>query len=240
MRSVCIQSRVDTLETDCGRVLQGSRQRQLSEDSRVFSLPTPNWDGQCFYGASRSPNPTESEDADGPPHPLGQKAVCVTVNERFSLVALGLERCVRGDAGTSRTVGLMLLWSPTSGQCALYSVIMPSQAFMRSHHFSLRNTLKSTAPHLETGSVTTLAWTSDGYALAVGWTSGWSVWTVYGKLTTWAVGGDAGDSDAGEPSRTFEDRFMKGVDKLVSTYRWLLRKSRRTDLATAVLGSGES
>ena len=87
---------------------------------------------------------------------------------------------------------------------------------MRSHHFSLRNTLKSTAPHLETGSVTTLAWTSDGYALAVGWTAGWSVWTVYGKLTTWAVGGDAGDTDAGEPSSTFEDRFMKGVAKLVS------------------------
>lgn len=99
--------------------------------------------------------------------------------------------------------------------CLLYNVVSPSQAFVRSHQFALRQTLKSTAPHLETGSATTLRWTSDGYALAVGWEAGWSVWTVYGKLTTWAVGPETGASEGVEPAKTFEDRFMGGVHRFV-------------------------
>lgn len=56
--------------------------------------------------------------------------------------------------------------------------------------------------------------TSDGYALAVGWRGGWSIWTVYGKLTSWAVGSDAAGSEGGQAPSTFEDRFMSGVYRL--------------------------
>lgn len=57
--------------------------------------------------------------------------------------------------------------------------------------------------------------TSDGYALALGWEHGWAVWTVYGRLTTWAVGGDAGGAEGGEQSPSFQDRFMNGIKELV-------------------------
>ena len=88
--SIAVVTRLELMR----RLRQGSRHRQLSEDSRFYSLPTPNWDGQCFYGASRSPDLAGSEDLDSAPQPLHQKAICVAVNERFSLVALGLERWV--------------------------------------------------------------------------------------------------------------------------------------------------
>lgn len=60
--------------------------------------------------------------------------------------------------------------------------------------------------------------TSDGYALALGWEQGWAVWTVYGRLTTWAVGGDAGGAEGGEQPASFQDRFMNGIKELVSRY----------------------
>lgn len=60
--------------------------------------------------------------------------------------------------------------------------------------------------------------TSDGYALALGWEHGWAVWTVYGRLTAWAVGGDAGGAEGGEQSPGFQDRFMNGIKELVSKH----------------------
>lgn len=60
--------------------------------------------------------------------------------------------------------------------------------------------------------------TSDGYALAVGWSLGWSIWSVYGRLGSWSVVGSlsSGYGVEGEKSDSFEDHFMQGVRDLVS------------------------
>jgi len=59
-----------------------------------------------------------------------------------------------------------------------------------------------------------MEWTSDGYALAVGWEKGWAVWSVGGRCLVWA---SAADQDVGfEPFHNkLEDSFMKGVASMV-------------------------
>lgn len=112
-----------------------------------------------------------------------------------------------------------------------------------SHHLSLRSALNTTASGLSTGRVTCLSWTSDGYALAVGWELGWSIWSVYGRLGSWSVEGSlaSGYGVEGEKSDAFEDHFMHGVrdlvrsDELAGGERW----SQLTS-ASAVLESGQS
>lgn len=72
--------------------------------------------------------------------------------------------------------------------------------------------------------------TSDGHALAIGYSLGWALWSVYGRLGSWSVSGSLGtDSSSGrggadnggygvegEKSDAFEDHFMAGVKSLVS------------------------
>lgn len=60
--------------------------------------------------------------------------------------------------------------------------------------------------------------TSDGHALAVGWHSGWALWSTNGRLGSWSVAGslDSGYGIEGERSDAFEDHFMQGVKGLVS------------------------
>lgn len=106
-----------------------------------------------------------------------------------------------------------------------------------SHTSSLRDSLNTTASALATGRVQCLAWllgsflsapsfaddpacrrTSDGYGLACGWSLGWSVWSVYGRLGSWSVAGSldgGGYGVEGEKSDSFEDGFMMGVRALV-------------------------
>lgn len=42
------------------------------------------------------------------------------------------------------------------------------------------------------------------------------MWTVYGRITAWAVGGDAGGAEGGEQPASFQDRFMNGIKEVVS------------------------
>ena len=36
------------------------------------------------------------------------------------------------------------------------------------------------------GAVKAMEWTTDGYALAVGWDNGWAVWSVGGRCLSWS------------------------------------------------------
>lgn len=57
------------------------------------------------------------------------------------------------------------------------------------------------------GAITSMAWTSDGYALAVGYERSWAVWSLGGRLNGWGVM----DPDNDEP---VTDSFMNGVSSL--------------------------
>lgn len=58
----------------------------------------------------------------------------------------------------------------------------PDKVALYSHTFSVREAMRSTASYLRTGHCTSLAWSSDGHALATGWQKGWSIWSTFGKL----------------------------------------------------------
>lgn len=54
-----------------------------------------------------------------------------------------------------------------------------------------------------------MAWTSDGYALGVGYEHGWAVWSVSGRLCAWGM-----RIDEDQPG---EEGFMSGALDLVSS-----------------------
>jgi len=61
--------------------------------------------------------------------------------------------------------------------------------------------------------VTSLAWTSDGYGLAVGYEHGWAVWSMGGRLGGWGMT---------EPeAETSVEGFMRGVTDLVGNSKQL-------------------
>ncbi|KAL9938854.1 hypothetical protein V8E36_002573 [Tilletia maclaganii] len=109
------------------------------------------------------------------------------INARFSLLTVGLE----------------------DGTLRVFSYRSPTKKPAFSHALSIRDSLRSTASFLQTGKVTSLAWTSDGYALAVGWEHGWAVWSTYGKLMASSF-----RDDWASTSRHFSDSFMLGVEGL--------------------------
>lgn len=55
-----------------------------------------------------------------------------------------------------------------------------------------------------------MAWSSDGYALAIGWENGWSVWSIGGRCLAWALGAESSVNSA-----RFQDSFMQGIDDMV-------------------------
>ncbi|CDW97606.1 hypothetical protein, partial [Sporisorium scitamineum] len=119
--------------------------------------------------------------------PPEQHATSVSINAKFSLIALGL----------------------ADGTVAVYNYRTPGRTPLLSHTLSVRQALKSTASYLTTGSVCSLAWTSDGYALAVGWEKGLSIWSAYGKLMGCTL-----REDWELASKNFSDAFMFGSHDL--------------------------
>ncbi|KAI8142660.1 RIC1-domain-containing protein [Fennellomyces sp. T-0311] len=128
----------------------------------------------------------------------GKQATCVAVNGKFSLIAVGTK----------------------SGKVYVYSANNYISAPTLSHEFTRQPNgpadLRSTT-HAAENSIKTLAWTSDGYALAVGFERrGLSVWSVYGHpLASINETDDIFYSrgDAGEPYLP-QDTYVKGVSSL--------------------------
>ncbi|CAG8820683.1 355_t:CDS:2, partial [Gigaspora rosea] len=64
--------------------------------------------------------------------------------------------------------------------------------------------------HISASSVTSLAWTSDGHAIAVGWQNeGMAVWSVYGRLLMTTVRDDLPQSIPAN-----KDAFLHGINDL--------------------------
>ncbi|SNX83352.1 uncharacterized protein MEPE_02059 [Melanopsichium pennsylvanicum] len=131
----------------------------------------------------RDPNGGSSASRPLPDLPSGQHATSVSINAKFSLIALGL----------------------ANGTVAVYNYRAPGRTLFFSHALSVREALKSTASYLATGSVRSLAWTSDGYGLAVGCQKGLTVWSTYGKLMGCTL-----REDWELASKNFSDTFMFG------------------------------
>jgi hypothetical protein len=89
-------------------------------------------------------------------------AVDIALNVRFSVIALGLQ------SGEIHFISF-----PSYGDA-----LVPPKTIQIPDIF-LRGT---------SGRVTALEWTSDGYALAVGWEHGWAVISVGGRFLMWVVG----------------------------------------------------
>ncbi|GAA5952681.1 hypothetical protein JCM21900_000402 [Sporobolomyces salmonicolor] len=175
------------------------------------------WEGVCFHPHPRMAQGKEGEkDVEGAGFAelqekeldLGNGGSTVAVNERMGLIAVGCED------GTIAVYNLPT--SPVNPPSTASSTSFTLDAPTPSHTLSLRRSLNTTATALTTGRVTCLSWTSDGYALAVGWVQGWSVWSVYGRLGSWSVAGSlaSGYGVEGEKSDAFEDHFMHGVRDL--------------------------
>jgi RAB6A-GEF complex partner protein 1 len=56
------------------------------------------------------------------------------------------------------------------------------------------NNLAYPVSYVQTGPVCCMQWSTDGYVLAVGWQTGWAVWSVGGRCLAWA-GGVEGETD---------------------------------------------
>lgn len=171
------------------------------------STATGSVQGEAWSKQSAEPQPGDGAhaQANGDPHlhenanggppslptvadlPSDQHATSVSINARFSLIALGL----------------------ADGTVAIFTYRAPGRTPLHSHTLSVREALKSTASYLTTGPVCSLAWTSDGYGLAVGCEKGLTIWSTYGKLMGCTL-----REDWELASKNFSDAFMFGTRHL--------------------------
>ena len=186
----------------------------ITSDGRAhvahLSSSGSTWSGKTFHGLPNrrgrkpsgfSSNPVgadsgvaiEKEDVKGKHAALDaevpppKRAVASAVNARFSLMAIGQQ----------------------DGTVSVYTYRSQDKVPTLSHSLSLRQSYKSTASHLDAGSVTSMSWTSDGHGLAVAWQRGWAVWSTFGKLMACSVR----ENESGIHKR-FIDTFLFGAKAL--------------------------
>ena len=98
-----------------------------------------------------------------------------------------------------------------------------------SHSFDLKH---SGNLRIGPGQVLSLAWSADGYCLAVGYENGWAAWSMGGRLGGWGIKSDEDDNEK-------QEAFMTGVSQLVRPYylRPPALSDTETRLTWPVLGS---
>ncbi|ORY97505.1 RIC1-domain-containing protein [Syncephalastrum racemosum] len=132
-------------------------------------------------------------------------ATCVAINAKFSLIAVGTK------SGKVFVYSAQNYTSPPALSHTLSLVAYPS-----SDPISRR----ADQGEYEVNVVTSLEWTSDGYAVAVGYQHrGLAIWSVYGNLlssineTDDIFLGHKNDADMMSPSRS-QDAYVRGIDTL--------------------------
>lgn len=113
-------------------------------------------------------------------------AVEIALNPRFSVVALGL-----------KSGQISFVSYPAHGEALLPPTVLQ---------------LPDISVRGKSGPVTCMEWTTDGYALAIGWENGWAVLSVGGRFLAWVIGTKGS-------SPWLQDKFMHGVSSLVGRYR---------------------
>lgn len=120
------------------------------------------------------------------------KATAVSINSKFSLIAIGTNR----------------------GIVYVYSAQNYSTTPVLSHKLVLTSwSSQSTSTASEDNSVESLEWTSDGYAISVGFKRrGLAVWSVYGGLL--CSSSEMDDVFSGEQAYRLKDTYVKGINTL--------------------------
>lgn len=178
------------------------------------------WFGTCFHPSS-SPHEKEEEDFVGMQQEIeldrGKGASTATLNIKMDLIAIGCEEYVLLFFFISFVSLFLSRFTDPSKTCSgTISTYTLSYQPTLSHVHSLLSSLSATSTTLLTSRCTSLAYTSDGLALAVGWEMGWSVWSSFGKLLSWCTkdSGGGGYGVEGEWGQGFEDHFLRGVKEL--------------------------
>jgi hypothetical protein len=99
------------------------------------------------------------------------------------------------SSGRSSRTSYISRVSPT--ECQDYPVTLPTIA---------------TADASGTGSVTSLAWTSDGCSLAVGWQRGLGIWSISGRQTFFNADDQGSAADAGGEGAS-HDKQYRGAER---------------------------
>lgn len=121
-----------------------------------------HWTGVCFHGSMHSqPEPMKGK-GKGRYSDHVHKATTVAINAKFSLIAIGTNR------------GIVYVYSAHSYQTT------PTL----SHTLQLTSwSSQSSSLSSEDNNIESMQWTSDGYAISVGFKKrGLAVWSVYGGL----------------------------------------------------------
>ncbi|KAG0145186.1 hypothetical protein CROQUDRAFT_658980 [Cronartium quercuum f. sp. fusiforme G11] len=166
---------------------------------QVLSPPTPgciqsepiHWVGRCFHSFHKDHSITSTSDPnldENENDPKGTESPATgscSINVRFSLVALALDR----------------------GIVIVYALGYFTSSTTYSHTLNLRQSLNN-LNRSETGEVNMCSWTSDGHALAVSWVNGFSVWSVFGRLQAWAAGLPTDEEGDTVRENRWQDIFM--------------------------------
>lgn len=125
----------------------GSPSKSITSPSVPTFEKQNHWAGVCFHNDTKENNGFH-------------KATSVSINSKFSLIAVGTEK----------------------GVVYVYSAQNYSSTPVLSHKLVLTS-WSSQSSGSQDNSVETLEWTSDGYAISVGFKRrGLAVWSVYGGL----------------------------------------------------------
>lgn len=205
-------TRGETWITSDGRVYftyildEGETKRSISGSAadpsieRIQTASAPRWDGTCIYDVREKRSMLHSQNHSD--HPTLDGATCSSINSIFSLIAVGTRK------GTIEIANF-----PS------HSGVSPRV-----------ETFSPPLPHLHTGEVRCVSWSSDGYALAVGWENGWSVWSVGGRCLVWALG-----AENSVHNTRFQDCFMHGVVEMI----WMPGNYELVALAKPIDSDGE-
>lgn len=140
-----------------------SQERRSSNGSTSITSPNVpsfekkiHWTGICFHNSEHTEAKGKEKLHDS------HKATSVSINSKFSLIAIGTNR----------------------GVVYVYSANSYTATPILSHKLELSSwASQNSSVNSEENSVETLEWTSDGYAISVGYkTHGIAVWSVYGGL----------------------------------------------------------
>ncbi|KAG9048798.1 hypothetical protein FS837_012000 [Tulasnella sp. UAMH 9824] len=181
------------------------------------------WEGTCIHGAHPTLNSVSQGGMDAEPDNStldGQRMA--------EILSADLDRTLVLDSG-SQDNGESVAGDLDAGDCATFaslnykfSLVAVGTQSGAIHLYPIPLTPSSPPPAVvqkmshwtQTGSVQTMEWTSDGYALAVGWEKGWGVWSVGGRCLASGVGIED-FSFGGSGLTSFKDSFMFGVQALL-------------------------